>query len=36
MNRRTFTIVKATKINIIKSPLAIKCLYLEKLRFLLE
>jgi len=29
MNRRIFTIVKPTKINIIKSRLAIKCLCVE-------
>ena len=30
MNGRIFTIFKPTKINIIKSRLAIECLYLEK------
>ena len=36
MNRHIFTIFKPTKINTIKSRLAIKCLCLEKLKFLRE
>jgi len=36
MNLHIFTIFKPTKINTIKSRLAIKCLCLEKLKFLRE
>jgi len=36
MNRRIFIIFKPTEINIIKRRLAIKRLYLEKVKFLHE